>query len=57
MENKTYITIYRDGRLSRWDTYKPIIHDKLVTLGNRVDYWFTHYGEWPDNEQLLQYLQ
>jgi hypothetical protein len=48
MDNtKTYVTIYRDGRLSRWDTIKPVLHDKLVTFGSKIDFWFTHYGEWP----------
>lgn len=46
----TYITVYRNGKLDRFETYKPIIHDFLVKVGLKIDYFFVN-GRWPRGEQ------
>jgi hypothetical protein len=46
--NTQPIRIYRNGQLSRFETYKPIVYAKMLSFGNKVDYWFTHYGAWPE---------
>lgn len=49
MEIKPQIKIYRDGQLSRWETFKPIIHANILTLGNRIDRFFVT-GRWAAQE-------
>lgn len=48
------LKIYRDGQLSRWETYKPVLHAKMVTFGNKINYWFESQGHWPSDAELLQ---
>lgn len=45
MEN-TPFKIYRDGQLSRLETYTPVLRVKLTQLGNKIDYLFVN-GSWP----------
>lgn len=40
------IKIYRDGKLSYTETYRPVIKQKIVKLGNSIDYFFVNH-EWP----------
>jgi hypothetical protein len=36
----THIKVYYDGKLSIWDTYKPIIHANILSFGNYIDQIF-----------------
>lgn len=48
MENNIVnIKIYRNGELSRIETYMPIVKHKLLNFGNKIDYLFVN-GHWPN---------
>ena len=47
---KPQIKIYRDNKLDFMQTYKPVIHDKLVSFGNKLDRLVVT-GRWADPEQ------
>lgn len=53
MHQPTYIPIYRDNKLSRWESLKPQIHAKILLYGSKIDYWFVSQGKWPTDEELL----
>ena len=41
------IKVYRDGRLSRMETYGPVVKREVIGFLNKVDYWIGNYGQWP----------
>lgn len=51
MQNKP-LKIYYDGQYSRWETYKPVVEEKLCRYWDKINYWFEHQGEWPTNDRL-----
>jgi len=52
-QTKQVFQIYRDGQLSRIETYKPILKQKLINFGNKIDRFIVE-GHWPqaDSEQV-----
>lgn len=48
METKETIQIkvYRDNKIDRLQTYKPVVREKLTNFALKVDYFFVN-NEWP----------
>jgi hypothetical protein len=43
---KPTIKIYEQGRYDLLATYKPVIKRELISLGNKIDYFFVN-NKWP----------
>lgn len=54
--NTIQLKVYRDNKLSRAETYMPVItgaiHANIVLLGKKIDHWFVTQGHWPTRQEL-----